>query len=670
MPAYDLSPNSPRGRFDYVVRTYEHTDRAVVIFDVAAFAMSLFGLDRLKYDVLRLRSRYVIAVYGPSPYDVNEEGRPYPRAARGPQGSPRRPFDPAAASLAMAELKTLMDRELPKQHRFEALLPWAASKLAKLRKAASASREALREYNNAVDDLGHHGTAIGQWWEQTHPDLGRVSIDEALRQAEALESGEDVKRAEIVWRFDDGYTVQKLTRDSDLEQEGEAMRHCVGSYCEQVRAGDVQVYSLRDSGNRPHVTLEWDNEDGRWVQIKGKQNERPVEKCWPYLETFVSKYVPEGASEPDERGLGFFGGPSELEEAAKEMGLEILGYMSDEPVEPGQQLRYGDLSSRWADEAAERFILVPSTVGGDYSGDVSTEANYRAILKEYEDHPDVHGVYGGHGTYGIAINLRTADEDLVNLVGNMFNYPIYDESFESEFRMEKETEDWENWGEADFRSALEKELTSEQAEEVFDEVYDWLAEEGHLRWGFEQMRESANVYWEVDGPNMHVDLKEVVQRCEPAELLAGVVGQGSLMTHHSGDPRVIAKLRTALQQLLGSERPPSDKELKAIMAGLWMEGVQPDLVMPFDERQVQEQLRDARISQQSIEQLARPMSGDREKAYLALADAWIVYDKLWNALQRLHEEGAPIDDVILLTHEYIPLLDQVQPVIESLEPTT
>lgn len=79
---------------------------------------------------------------------------------------------------------------------------------------------------------------------------------------------------EEVYVFPDGYRIVKVTSANNLEVEGNKMRHCVGSYADQVQEGSVQIYSLRDTDNEPHVTIEIDSND--WVnQIKGVANSEP-----------------------------------------------------------------------------------------------------------------------------------------------------------------------------------------------------------------------------------------------------------------------------------------------------------------------------------------------------------------------------------------------------------
>lgn len=55
--------------------------------------------------------------------------------------------------------------------------------------------------------------------------------------------------------------------------------------------GGSRIFSLRDSNNKPHVTIETSPvPDHSWssiVQIKGKQNKKPVDQYIPYVQDFI-----------------------------------------------------------------------------------------------------------------------------------------------------------------------------------------------------------------------------------------------------------------------------------------------------------------------------------------------------------------------------------------------
>jgi len=80
-----------------------------------------------------------------------------------------------------------------------------------------------------------------------------------------IESDDDV---EVIIDFDNGTKFVQLTGKSAFLREGKLMGHCVASYYGKE---GVKVYSLRDSKNNPHCTLEVVGENNV-QQIKGKGN--------------------------------------------------------------------------------------------------------------------------------------------------------------------------------------------------------------------------------------------------------------------------------------------------------------------------------------------------------------------------------------------------------------
>jgi len=179
-----------------------------------------------------------------------------------------------------------------------------------------------------------------------HPRYGllhTVSDPKGITQIEATDSPESALLRFYNRRGGEGY---KSLEDA-LKYEGDTMGHCVGGYCPDVASGNTKIYSLRDSRGEPHVTVEvegkpsWftkaenipdpsgkyknfyeliDNERNELakqkggfgntgesfedtanrlaqqyslenvpsiIQIKGKQNLRPIEKYDPYTQDFV-----------------------------------------------------------------------------------------------------------------------------------------------------------------------------------------------------------------------------------------------------------------------------------------------------------------------------------------------------------------------------------------------
>ena len=116
-------------------------------------------------------------------------------------------------------------------------------------------------------------------------DLTRLSVLDALNksnewtewlQKRKVEGDADEGEEKIVDLG--GFKVVKVISAAALDREGKLMQHCAGSYAADVAEGDAEIYSLRDSDNKPHVTFEVDPRKKELVQVKGKQNNPPVER--------------------------------------------------------------------------------------------------------------------------------------------------------------------------------------------------------------------------------------------------------------------------------------------------------------------------------------------------------------------------------------------------------
>ena len=165
-------------------------------------------------------------------------------------------------------------KRLPLYSRYDFILPWVAAQLNKLQRPQA---------EGVTGDLARYGTSIAQWALANRVDLGRVSLNQAIAQASAFRVAGPAEPGEVIYKFADGWTLQKLTTASQLEAEGEIMQHCVGTYCERVDTGKAVIYSLRDAQGHPHVTMEWSVKNKRFKQIQGKQNRFPAAKYLPYI---------------------------------------------------------------------------------------------------------------------------------------------------------------------------------------------------------------------------------------------------------------------------------------------------------------------------------------------------------------------------------------------------
>lgn len=78
------------------------------------------------------------------------------------------------------------------------------------------------------------------------------------------------------WKNDDfnGHFIYELI-PNELEKEGSDLNHCVGDYVNELENGYIKLFSLRESGNRPLVTIETSPGMFLFKQTFGYNNSQP-----------------------------------------------------------------------------------------------------------------------------------------------------------------------------------------------------------------------------------------------------------------------------------------------------------------------------------------------------------------------------------------------------------
>ena len=100
-----------------------------------------------------------------------------------------------------------------------------------------------------------------------------------LQSVAIKDSEEEWEDYEVFMDFGDGFKIVQLVSKESYEREGRLMSHCVSSYYGR----DSKIYSLRDSKNLPHATIE------HGQQIKGKGNWKIDPKYIDYIVKFLEK---------------------------------------------------------------------------------------------------------------------------------------------------------------------------------------------------------------------------------------------------------------------------------------------------------------------------------------------------------------------------------------------
>ena len=168
-------------------------------------------------------------------------------------------------------------------------------------------------------------------------------------------------------------------------------------------------------------------------------------------------------------------------------------------------VRYG----RWCSKKDGHYLLPNYLSGSDYSGTLVERSNYK---KWSEDFAAGEGVWwgstsGGHGTFGIIVDLDAIPADINDEVIEFFDglssYPVADDDLHSEMEVEAQNEAWESWARSDFKKALEKKFDVDLDEVDGEKLFEL----------FRDATDRSNTYWENEqGDSMYIDLDRVVKK--------------------------------------------------------------------------------------------------------------------------------------------------------------
>lgn len=185
----------------------------------------------------------------------------------------------------------------------------------------------------------------------------------------------------------------------------------------------------------------------------------------------------------------------------------------DKPMD--NSISFGDLH-RISSKTDPNKIYITNRYmeGGDYSGCYVEKANHAAFLEEYGEYDGVYDVYGGHGSFGVAISLAwltdPANEEVAERILETLNalesYPLIDEDVLSEMEQEGIDEAWENWARMDYAGDLQNKFGID-----FEDT-------DQLRSVLETVADRINEYWEDDGGSMYIRIERIVEATTLADL--------------------------------------------------------------------------------------------------------------------------------------------------------
>lgn len=168
------------------------------------------------------------------------------------------------------------------------------------------------------------------------------------------------------------------------------------------------------------------------------------------------------------------------------------------------------------------WILPELLSGSDYSnGDVVTLSNHHVFLEEHGKWTGIHDVYGGHGTYAVAIrsDVLTRHPEVQDTLDELEQYPVIDEDHLSQLEIKLQDEAWNNYVQNDLIRKIQK--SDPRLENVDPETLNWThlcgiaMQETNTEW----ISESTSPYLDLDRITPNVSEMALVQTLTPKQLI-------------------------------------------------------------------------------------------------------------------------------------------------------
>lgn len=360
-------------------------------------------LEEAQQDAAVLRKINVKAIQKEMPQFPDEEMRDYFARIQGLEGNPEY-LNPVFPTGLVSWMESLPDNHFPANGR-KRFAKWLANAVYTQETDVNNNLdsvdnpEELRVYNNdiryIVDYLNGAPEVPGNIWDMTFSQVFELSEEWHDTLASTKSQGDAILTKKVVHDFGNGFTIVSVPPE-DLGTEGDIMGHCVGSYCDVVASGRVEIYSLRGpirkkearldnpelhaNKNFPCATIEvtfnrsyrTNKAIGQVDQIKGRGNAvprpeyRPMIKQW--LKTTDFEYINNGDYQAilgvedfqaELEGDEFFENTNLANQGASHNDLEVVRYIIgrlEEIVAERGGNEYLDQMRTWGEEDDQRHL--------------------------------------------------------------------------------------------------------------------------------------------------------------------------------------------------------------------------------------------------------------------------------------------------------------------------
>ena len=151
----------------------------------------------------------------------------------------------------------------------------------------------LRDYWNMAGRLGWDLTdSLVRWPRNLNAAHDRVMREQKLRKNELLTAGFQRRAAELArLSFElDGLLIRPCRDQAELNAEGKALHHCVGSYANDHADGKTAILFIRraETPDEPYFTLELDEKNLTVRQNRGLCNCAPPEEVRAFVVAWLA----------------------------------------------------------------------------------------------------------------------------------------------------------------------------------------------------------------------------------------------------------------------------------------------------------------------------------------------------------------------------------------------
>lgn len=179
-------------------------------------------------------------------------------------------------------------------------------------------------------------------------------------------------------------------------------------------------------------------------------------------------------------------------------------------------MNWSDLDNVTGDVLPGDVCILRVLSGGDYAGSCAVEySNYLEWQDLFADTLSVDWwtVSGGYGSYGIAIRVDTENEEILEMIGSLSDYPVINDDRLSQVEMEWQDYSYRDYVARDFLEGIEKQFEIEL-------LIDSPEDSDLVSALFYACADRSNEYWEVEQHGTaYIRVDRLVQTVEYADLV-------------------------------------------------------------------------------------------------------------------------------------------------------